>query len=315
VPLTAPSRVTASVVTDDALQAAAGGVVTGLATAALRLEGRRGPVTVHVDRTGFVPRGIALAGTADLRHGGPAVGARARLRGEVLAIGGALEIDTAGARHTASRILPAGSPAPGPHAAAAVRAVAGGLAANPGPGSLFHPGATRQSSMVRRARGSRARLVTALRSGDHAAALEAAAVLVGLGPGLTPSGDDLLVGTAAVLVAWEWPGAHSFLAACARQARGRTTPEALDLLRHAAHGRFAQPLHDVVGALDADDPATARWATSRLATVGATSGGDLLAGVLAGVAAVRPASPGAQGDRLRGPVRSPSAGAVVPRTR
>jgi len=126
----------------------------------------------------------------------------------------------------------------------------------------------------------------ALRSALAARAPEGAAAaarpLLGLGEGLTPSGDDVLVGIAATLRAWRWPGATSFARRCAAVAPDRTTAVSADLLAHAAEGRFTAALHAVVRALDEDDAPATNRASRRLLTVGATSGADLLTGVLTG---------------------------------
>ena len=136
------------------------------------------------------------------------------------------------------------------------------------------------------------RLRSAVRRGDGAAIAAAGRALVGLGVGLTPSGDDVLVGLSA---AWAAIGD----AAGARQAGdwsawadGRTTDVALDFHRAAADGAYAERLHDTLAAILAGPIDAIPIAVARAAAWGATSGTDTMRGVLIGLegaaAAVHP---------------------------
>ena len=108
--------------------------------------------------------------------------------------------------------------------------------------------------------------------------------LVGLGEGLTPSGDDVLVGL--VLVAAQ-PGTHlgsqlPSLRDAVEQHAERTTLLSATTLRAAARGRARQSLHDLVGGLvDGTSPA----AIDRVLAIGHSSGGDLLRGIALALAA------------------------------
>ncbi len=115
--------------------------------------------------------------------------------------------------------------------------------------------------------------------------------LIGWGEGLTPSGDDFLVGLLAglqILVQAD-PRRRCFVDALANAiVRGatRTTPIAAHFLRLAAAGDFAEPLvvlrHALVAGLDDDDIDPAL----RVAlAVGATSGADTVSGLLAALSA------------------------------
>lgn len=116
-----------------------------------------------------------------------------------------------------------------------------------------------------------------------------AAALTGLGPGLTPTGDDLLVGLAAMarrLAAGglvERQAAIAFSTSLAGLPEAETTPAAHLLLQNASQGRFPAVLASVVEMLGNPHAATdsLRAATGRLAATGAHSGADLLAGALA----------------------------------
>jgi hypothetical protein len=140
------------------------------------------------------------------------------------------------------------------------------------------------------------RLVEMLAGGatDAHAYREAVARLVGLGPGLTPTGDDLLIALLAASMRLSAGDLMSDTVAdklnheVGRIPPGRTTVVAHRLLSEAATGRFPQPLADLVRALgdrtvsrDELDGAV-RW----LAATGAHSGCDWLAGVVALAASV-----------------------------
>lgn len=107
--------------------------------------------------------------------------------------------------------------------------------------------------------------------------------LAGLGPGLTPAGDDVLVGLLSALVCLRHPQADRYAEEVLAGAAGRTTDLSTTLLRHAAAGEC---LAAVAGLLQAvcrtGDPSGARRA---LAAVGHSSGPALCLGVRLGVQA------------------------------
>lgn len=116
-----------------------------------------------------------------------------------------------------------------------------------------------------------------------------AAGLTGLGPGLTPTGDDLLTGLAAMsrrLVGGglvEPRAAVAFEKTLAGLPAEGTTPAAHALLDAASRGTFPVVLADVVEAVGSADARgdRLRLLAERLAAIGAHSGNDLLAGALA----------------------------------
>jgi hypothetical protein len=133
----------------------------------------------------------------------------------------------------------------------------------------------------------------ALATGDADAAVVAARRLVGLGPGLTPAGDDVLAGLLAAALAFDraFHGAggspltgvtRTAGDAIARHATDATTAVSAALLVHAARGEVAAPAGAVLRALAGRGDR--RRALERLLAVGSTSGRDLSAGILAGVA-------------------------------
>ncbi len=125
-------------------------------------------------------------------------------------------------------------------------------------------------------------LVVALETGDRSLAAEMATGLIGLGPGLTPSGDDVLVGIEAALHALPQPSA-GFLALAVGDVEGRTTALAATLLRHAGAGEFAERLHTLLAALLGSDDEAIPTAIDRAVAWGAMSGTDCLFGVLVGL--------------------------------
>jgi uncharacterized protein DUF2877 len=121
--------------------------------------------------------------------------------------------------------------------------------------------------------------------GDAAAA---ALTLLGLGPGLTPSGDDFVGGAFFARAVLSRAGA------CDRDGWGRaaetvrgaaasaTHPISAALLGDLLDGEGWEPLHGLASALARDDGAAALEAARRLTRLGQSSGWDLLAGFVAG---------------------------------
>lgn len=134
-------------------------------------------------------------------------------------------------------------------------------------------------------------LVEALLAGEVrvAAYRPDAAALTGLGPGLTPTGDDLLVGLAAMSRRLVGGGLVDARAAVAFGTTlgglpaGGTTPTAQKLLVDASGGVFPVVLADLVEALGSPSAEAERLRSlaERLVSTGAHSGADLLAGALA----------------------------------
>jgi len=122
-----------------------------------------------------------------------------------------------------------------------------------------------------------ARLRTALHTGDAQQLAEAAGTLAGLGPGLTPAGDDFLVGVMWGLRFRPGDGDVDILcAAIVEAAAPRTTPLSAALLRAAGAGLADSRWHALFDALDRGvDIATALDA---VLAQGATSGADAWAG-------------------------------------
>lgn len=125
-----------------------------------------------------------------------------------------------------------------------------------------------------------------LAAGDHAAALDAADRLHGLGPGLTPAGDDVLAGLLLTLRRFPALDRSALAARLGRrlaEASPRTTPLSAALLARAADGEGSPQLLDAVDAAASGQAVTRPL--RRLLAVGHSSGAALALGAgLAGSA-------------------------------
>jgi hypothetical protein len=117
---------------------------------------------------------------------------------------------------------------------------------------------------------------------------QGASSLVGLGPGLTPSGDDLLIGfIAATSLLSESLGLskvfyqrlHGELLTIAR---GRTNKLSITWMEYAEQGAVAEHVGRLIQALVVDQARLLEEAALAVLKSGATSGADLLAGVILG---------------------------------
>jgi hypothetical protein len=115
--------------------------------------------------------------------------------------------------------------------------------------------------------------------------LSIAHYLCGRGPGLTPSGDDILAGWMAV--GWLLHGpTPTFLAACQQiieVAKRQTHLLSQCWLSYAARGDVAEPVALLLKALTRDDEAQLNRAAKDVLALGATSGHDLVQGIMLGL--------------------------------
>ncbi|MGP8304298.1 DUF2877 domain-containing protein [Streptomyces inhibens] len=211
---------------------------------------------------------------------------------------GALRVGTLGV-HIARWWTPR-RPRP-PRDRAALRAGTAGLAA------AFRRAADQRPGLPVSGRAALACLARSTADGNRAAAAAAAARLVGLGPGLTPSGDDVLSGFLLALRHLAGPAGPAGRAHEARTATPAdegdeaddaawlgarievlaahgTTDLSAALLGHAARGDGCAEAVELLDAVAGNRPLGP--ALTRLLTVGHTSGADLGLGVLAGARAV-----------------------------
>jgi hypothetical protein len=133
-------------------------------------------------------------------------------------------------------------------------------------------------------------LVTACRRRDLEGVMNAGLDLVGLGPGLTPSGDDYLGGLlfsahhlrAADGVTFEKDG--DLLRDLLCEARPLTTRVSHTILSDLAHGHGPAPLHDLLSLLvQGSAGLPLRESVQQLIAIGHSSGWDMLAGALTGM--------------------------------
>jgi hypothetical protein len=124
-------------------------------------------------------------------------------------------------------------------------------------------------------------LHASLRSRDLPAALQAGESLLGLGSGLTPSGDDLLAGLLLGLARWgtalHLPPPPGFFPALLESARQRTTALSASLLEAAAAGMVDERLLSAVDGLLSGQTSPSQAARALLA-YGNSSGVDFFIG-------------------------------------
>ena len=104
------------------------------------------------------------------------------------------------------------------------------------------------------------------------------AALIGLGPGLTPSGDDFLGGAMIALHLLGEPGLANRLGGIVETTA--TTAISAAHLAAAAEGSGSAPLHAALGAILAGDIGSIPEALQDVARIGHTSGFDALAGAV-----------------------------------
>jgi hypothetical protein len=237
---------------------------------------------------------------------------------EGLALGSTAWIGWAGARRWAPALPRVTAPRAGRQAAA--NALIGSLAAQAGDegcGRLAAhlpalmagdapPAAIQADPVLRGIAAGLHTLHIAFETGDPDAASVALVALLGRGPGLTPSGDDVVCGILAGLgwatntlpinkygainrasttdrspeAAITQPIISGLGQAVNTTAATRTNRISAALLRHAGAGLLYAPAMDLGAALLAGDPGAVAAPALRLLAVGHTSGADLAVGIL-----------------------------------
>lgn len=140
-----------------------------------------------------------------------------------------------------------------------------------------------------RAAGDARSFLAACARDDARAATALAERLLGLGPGLTPAGDDLVGGAFFGLITsgrGATPSWRDAADAVRAHAPRRTHRISAALLGDLLDGEGYAPLHDVAGALARRDADAALEAATRLVRIGHSSGWDLLAGCLGALGAL-----------------------------
>lgn len=133
-----------------------------------------------------------------------------------------------------------------------------------------------------------ARLEQAFRSEKKNALKDAVSQLIGLGPGLTPSSDDMLAGLVLLCALYaknrgcKARASRLIAQIAAEQARGRTTVLSEEYLRQAASGRGNEPVIRLCAALLTGRLESVERETRRVLAIGETSGTDTVLGIVLG---------------------------------
>jgi hypothetical protein len=150
------------------------------------------------------------------------------------------------------------------------------------------PDASEESFLLHTARQATERLLEGVIRQQSQLVRQGASSLIGLGPGLTPSGDDLLIGfIAANSLLAEPIGFSSALyqrlhLELLALARGRTNKLSITWMEYAAQGAVAEHVGRLFQALVVDEARLLEEAALAVLKSGATSGADLLAGIILG---------------------------------
>ena len=271
------------------------GRVLSVHRSAVNLAFDRRWVTIAHASLGGLPMGIALDGSIPLDRLGITPAMHAEASGERVTIDGRLVISLAGAL-TWSPHLPSFSLRPAdvrwPRTLAALD-MAEPMAPPIGFGPLLRTlrggMPTRTDPLGARAAATLGSILKALTAGDTPQAAQIAAGLIGLGPGATPSGDDLLVGLLAGLAAAGHSDAPELARRISARAIGRTTVLAEAFLVHAGNLEFSERVHELAAALMGEGTGRLDGAVRASCAWGASSGTDLLVGMLVGIGADVPA--------------------------
>ena len=134
------------------------------------------------------------------------------------------------------------------------------------------------------AAGAVAELVDGLISDDPRSTQAGVRGLLGLGPGLTPSGDDFLAGLLLALHTDNSAMPASVALPVAANAPAMTGAISISMLNQAARGLGSEHCHQLINALiDGQPQDEVLCRTHALIAVGHTSGWDTLAGILLGL--------------------------------
>jgi hypothetical protein len=124
-------------------------------------------------------------------------------------------------------------------------------------------------------------LYDSIKARDGKALTQAAKQLAGMGPGLTPAGDDLLVGAMYGIWATLPENQAALLSsAIAKAAIPRTHALSGAWLASAARGEAAELWHQLLAAIAGEDPSALQRSVLRILPTGHTSGADALGGFL-----------------------------------
>lgn len=216
------------------------------------------------------------------------VGQRVAVVGTALHVDGALLADFAGAPVWRPDPAPAWSPA---SLAAGLRATAALWPMTFGGEALGQASSRQPSHLIAAARPAMAALMRIVEGGLRQSAPSSAdgaemAGLIGLGPGLTPSGDDVLLGALVALEALGLSAVRDRLWQQCVPHLDRTNDISRAHLAAAARGYGAAVLHRAIHVTMAGDVAGLEPALAAVSDIGETSGRDGLTGALTVLQAV-----------------------------
>jgi len=128
-------------------------------------------------------------------------------------------------------------------------------------------------------------LVSELQNKRMATAIIHAASLIGLGPGLTPAGDDFLVGLFTVfnIENHQYFSHHSFCEEVVLHAKALTNDISYMALAKAAAGQVRESIIDLMEALFRGSEEELISSLRRVLAIGSTSGTDIALGIIAGL--------------------------------
>ena len=133
--------------------------------------------------------------------------------------------------------------------------------------------------MMRAAAPAASVLCEGLIQADSVAIQNGASRLAGLGPGLTPAGDDFILGAAlATWLVYPFEVAEPLVAVMSANAVPHTTALSAAWIRAAARAEAGKRWHDLFSALSTKSETGFERSLLSLAAVGHTSGSDALAG-------------------------------------
>ncbi len=135
-----------------------------------------------------------------------------------------------------------------------------------------------------------ANFARALCSGSEAEIKRSTLPIIGLGDGLTPSCDDLLVGVLGLMYCLKYSSSHksfsekaiSSIGEALEQSKTKTNPISTHFLLEAVRGRFTERVKELLEAIFSDDDKRVETAVGRVLKYGATSGSDLICGIKIG---------------------------------
>lgn len=279
---------------DDLRLPGANGTVTGIHRSAVNVRWGDGLLTVAHESMGGLPNGILLEPPGPLDQIGIALGMPVQSDGATLSVARASVVIFLAGAASWSPVMPVVhglTVAQRTERAERALQLAADHAPRVGLGPLLVGiGDDRATvgSLGRAVARSLAEVVEALAERHLRRSVAAAFPLIGLGPGATPSGDDLLVGFAAGLAVTEHPLARPFASGVARDAGGLTTSVAESYLVHAGRLEFSERVHAAALAVLSGPDTELQTAVITALAWGASSGADVLVGLLVGIQADAP---------------------------